>query len=167
MAADDEDQTGQPDIRSLRAAAEGRAAAEAEATALRRELQFAKAGIDTESKLGKMLFRTWEGESLDELKAEAREIGLLGNSTPQQTNDDASGQEQFRRDLSAGAPSGAYTPPDIDPREAAISGYHEAVKRGARPEDAALAAFDQIWTSAIAGDQRVLVTDGWRDDFRN
>jgi hypothetical protein len=127
---------------------------------------FARAGIDTESKLGKMLFKTWEGESLDELKNEAREVGLLGNNTPQSVNDDTSGQEQFRREFSAGAPSGAYVAPDTDPRDAAIMGYHEAVKRGARPEDAALAAFDQIWTSAIAGDNRVIVDDSWRDDFR-
>ena len=52
---------------------------------LQKELAMARAGIDTESKLGKMFFKTYEGELTKEaIAAEAQEIGLLERQGEQQ-----------------------------------------------------------------------------------
>ncbi len=144
------------DIRSLRMAAEAGREAQKERDDLRRQLMFAKAGIDWENdKLGKLLFRTWEGEDLDSLKAEALDIGI-GRSKTIDPNEDVRDQAEFRRGLSAGAPAGAYEAPSRDPREDALEQFHDERRRGVPREQAALAAFDRIFTAAVAGDERAI-----------
>ena len=144
------------DIRSLRMAAEAGREAQKERDELRRQLMFAKAGIDWENdKLGKLLFKTWEGDDLDSLRSEAADIGI-GRAKPVDDNDDVRDQADFRRGLSGGAPSGAYEAPSRDPREDAIEQFHADRRNGVPRETAALAAFDRIFTAAVAGDERVI-----------
>ena len=71
MSEDIEITEEQHDIKSLRKAAEAGKQAQNELAEMKRELLFAKAGIDTGSKIGKLLFKTWDGEDLDSLKTEA------------------------------------------------------------------------------------------------
>lgn len=155
------------DIRSLRKAAEEGAAARNEANELRRQLMFAKAGIDWESdKLGKLLYKTWEGGDLDALRSEAAELGI-GRTAPTMSAD-VEAQADFRRNLSSGPPAAAYEPPSMDPRDAAMQQFHEDRKRGVPREMAALAAFDRIFSAAAEGDERVIFNpDTWaREAYR-
>lgn len=146
----------QPDIRSLRKAADEGRAAQAERDQLRRELMFARAGIDTESKLGRLLFKTFEGDSADALKAEAAELGYtIPGSQPQPTNDDVRGQQEFRSSLQ-GSPPSAYEPESEDPNVVALRDFHEDLRNGVPRDRAQLAAFDKIFTAAVAGDSRVI-----------
>lgn len=157
----DTDDRDQRDIRSLRKAAEEGATARAEAAELRRQLLFAKANIDWENdKLGKLLYKTWDGDSIDSLRNEAAELGI--GRTPATENAEVAEQAAFRRNLSAGAPAGAVDPGSPDPRDLALSQFHEDVRRGLPREQAALAAFDRIFTAAVAGDERVIFNpDTW------
>lgn len=160
------DETRIPDIRSLRQAAEAGRQAQQEAAELKRQLMFAKAGIDWENdKLGKLLYKTWEGDDMDSLKAEALEIGI--GKTAGADNDDYRDQADFRRNLSAGAPSAGYEPPSRDPRDEAIEQFHADRKRGIPRDEAALAAFDRIFSAAASGDERVIFNpETWQRDFR-
>ena len=150
-----ETQERQPDIRSLRQRAEQASQYEQELVALRRENLFAKAGIDTDSKIGRMLFKTFEGSSLDELRTEAEDLGLF---TPSRNNVPADEQDQaaFRRGLSGGQTVAAPDDQGIDPFDDAYANYYEDRKRGVPLEEAQLAAIDRILVAASNGDQRVL-----------
>lgn len=160
------DEARTPDIRSLRLAAEAGKQAQQEAAELKRQLMFAKAGIDWENdKLGKLLFKTWEGDDLDSLKAEASEIGI--GKPAGIDNTDVREQADFRRSLSAGAPAGAYEPPSRDPRDEAIEQFHADRKRGVPRDLAALAAFDRIFSAAAEGDNRVIFNpETWQQELR-
>lgn len=155
-----------PDIRSLRMAAEAGKQAQQEAAELKRQLMFAKAGIDYETnKLGSLLYKTWEGDSVESLLQEAEDLGL-GQRNPV-SNDEYAEQASFRRNLAAGAPSGAFEPESRDPRDEAMEQFHEDRRRGVTRENAALAAFDRIFTAAAAGDQRVIFDpNNWSPDLR-
>lgn len=161
------DDTRTPDIRSLRQAAEAGRQAQQEAAELKRQLMFAKAGIDWENdKLGKLLYKTWEGDDMDSLRAEALEIGI-GRSSAPNPDDEYRDQADFRRNLSAGAPPAGYEPPSRDPRDEAIEQFHADRKRGIPREQAALAAFDRIFSAAAGGDERVIFNpETWQQDFR-
>jgi hypothetical protein len=156
-----------PDIRSLRQAAEAGKQAQQELSEIKRQLMFAKAGIDWENdKLGKLLYKTWEGDDLDSLRSEAAEIGI-GRTGSAPADDSVREQAEFRRNLSAGAPAGAYEPPSRDPRDEAMEQFHDDRRRGVPREQAALAAFDRIFTAAVAGDERVIFDPNtWQNDYR-
>jgi hypothetical protein len=148
-------QERQPDIRSLRQRAEQAGQYEQEIAQLRRENLFAKAGIDTDSKIGRMLFKTFEGTSLDELRTEAEDLGLFTpgrNSIPTDEQDQAA----FRRGLSGGQSVTAPDDQGVDPFDDAYSNFYEDRKRGAALEDSQLAAIDRILVAASNGDQRVI-----------
>ncbi|MCO1498224.1 hypothetical protein, partial [Limosilactobacillus reuteri] len=70
----DDDQTPETNA-GLREAARLGKEAQARAEQLARENLFLRAGVDLDSKVGKMLFKTWEGDDIDALKAEAGELG--------------------------------------------------------------------------------------------
>lgn len=168
----DETENHQPDIRSLREAADAGRQAQAEAERLRRENMFLRVGVDLDSRAGKLLFKAWEGDSEDDLKAEALELGAIrgATATPPPSgpdNTDVAGQQDFRRTLSQGVAPAAAEIPSEDPREVAIRQYHEDRRNGVTGEKAQLAAFDRIWTAAVGGDERVIFTpDNWADNFR-
>lgn len=154
-----------PDIRSLRQAAEAGKQAQQEAAELKRQLMFARAGIDHENdKLGKLLYKTWEGDSIESLMEEASELGI---GKARATNDDYADQADFRRNLTSGAPAGGWDEPTRDPRDEALEQFHSDRQRGVPRDMAALAAFDRIFTAAAAGDERVIFDpNNWADNYR-
>lgn len=164
----------QEDLAGLRKAARDGKAAQAELERMKRELLFAKAGIDTDTKLGKMLFRTFEGDSLDELRSEAEEIGLIGQPEEQpsrgrpsqqdQYDDfDDMQQQQFRRTMASGRPAGAVDTPSPDPMDGALRDFHEDVRRGVPSRQAGLAAIDKVLVAGANKDPRVIFNE--RDWF--
>lgn len=155
----DEQEDQGPDIRSLRRRADQARELEGQVAQLKRENLFAKAGIDTDSKIGKMLFRTWEGDNLDELRSEAEELGLLGASQGQQRVAppiEEQTQQNFRRDLSTGDAFAAVETPTADPIDDAYENFYVDRKRGVPLEEAQLAAIDRVLVAASNGDDRVL-----------
>lgn len=161
VSADDDKDT----LAGLRAAAEAGKAALARAAELEKQLLFSKAGIDTESKIGKLLFNSWEGDTNDVagLRAEAIEVGAIkvdggdGAPTPQQT--DAS-QQDFRNTLGGGAAAGGAQPePGPEPFEQVLAEFHKDRQGGMRREDAADLAIAKVLKKASDGDKRVLFNE--------
>lgn len=159
----------QPDIRSLRNAAEAGKKAQAELAQMKRELMFAKAGIDTGSKVGSLLFKTWDGEDLDALKTEAVELGLIdgGKTARQEITEDEKSQQSFRQTLGRGQAAGAAELPEMDPYDHAFELFHEARKNGIPMDDAGLAAIDRVLVAAASGDKRAIFDpNDWANNAR-
>lgn len=160
MAQDIEnhEDSDQPDIRALRKAADAGKKAQEELAQMKRELMFAKAGIDTASKIGGLLFKTWDGEDLDALKAEATDLGLIGapQVAPTEVPAEEKTQQNFRQTLSRGVAAAAAELPEVDPYDDAYQLFHEARKRGTTMDDAGLAAIDRILVAAASGDKRAI-----------
>jgi hypothetical protein len=161
VSADDDKDT----LAGLRAAAEAGKEAQREAAELRKQLLFSRAGVDTESKIGKLLFNSWDGDANDVagLRAEAIEVGAIkvdggaGEPTPQQT--DAS-QQDFRNTLGGGVPAGGATPePGPEPFEQVLAEFHKDRQGGMRREDAADLAIAKVLSKASQGDKRVLFNE--------
>lgn len=148
----------QPDIKSLRKAAEAGKKAQEELAQMKRELLFAKAGIDTSSKVGSLLFKTWDGEDLDALKTEAVELGIIGGGTTarQSISEEEKSQQSFRQNLGRGEAAGASELPDMDPYDHAYELFNDARKTGVPLDDAGLAAIDRVLVAAASGDKRAI-----------
>ena len=173
MPEADEQDTGQeahdnPNIRQLREKAERASELERQVAAQARELAFVKAGIDTESKLGSLLFKSYEGDvsDIEALKKEATEIGAIRVEEPTGSESGASdeapeptGSDQ-RRDLASGAP--ADEQPQVDPYQEAQAKYDTAMGNGATWEVAAGEFFHSLGEAARRGDQRVILPQNGR-----
>lgn len=134
---------------------------EQELAQARRELMFAKAGIDTDTRIGKMLFKTWEGDDLEALKAEASELGLIGGAGQQQQESTPAqqdqGQQQFRDAMSGGRPAGGQPEPaQADPQFTALTEFHQDLKTGKTREAAGLAAIDKVLVQAASGNRNAI-----------
>lgn len=132
----------------------------AENAALRRELAFTKAGIDTTKGPGALLFKSYDGEASEEaVKAAALEYGVISD-TPEVPGPTISADEAeattLRRDLTTGA-----VPDDgsEDPRIAAVNTGFESMKTKTR-EDAMVDAIRTLATAGVKGDPRVRVGAG-------
>lgn len=108
----------------------------------KRELAFAKAGVDTESKLGKMLLQTYDGELEPEaIKAEAQAVGM-GEGQPSseaggQPVEQASEAERQMSEVAAEASTGAPPQHQVDDvYERASKEYQEDLAAGSRGEEA-------------------------------
>lgn len=135
---------------------------------LERELAFAKAGIDTDTKLGKMLLATYDGELTKEaITAEATDIGLIkpagSEQAPPPNPEEAARlaeqqrQQQMQQQMQGGQPAGAEPPPEGDPYETALGNFHKDRKNGMTEENAGLAAIDRILDQAGQGNKAVLL----------
>lgn len=155
---DNHEESDQPDIRSLRKAAEAGKKAQDELAQMKRELMFAKAGVDTASKIGGLLFKTWEGDDVDALKTEAMDLGLIGapQSAVAEIPAEEREQQTFRQSFNRGAPAAAAELPEMDPYDEAYQLFHEARKRGTTLDDSGLAAIDRILVAAASGDKRAI-----------
>lgn len=133
---DTDDTEDTPNIRSLRQAAEDGKRAREEATAARRELLFVKAGVDTESKLGQLLFKTYDGNDLEALKQEWTE--LSGHTAPTPDPGLTSGEQAVDnvRDQLRSAPPGGGEPQQTDAFDLVFSTYHDDLAKGL-PSDTA------------------------------
>jgi hypothetical protein len=156
----DETEQTQEDVSELRKAAEGGKAAKAEAEALRRELAFTKAGIDTSSKPAQALIASYTGElNAEAIKAEAAEWGLIQSEAPKTESqapdysDDAALQQM--RDASAGNPA-----PDVQVEkpaiERALASFTEDREAGFGQSEATNRAIGRMIQAAAAGDKTAL-----------
>ena len=182
MADDIDNDDNLANLRKL--AKDGKSAID-RANELERENLFLRAGINLDTKLGKMLFKTFDGDSLDDLKAEATEIGLLtGNTNPARTTapgaptDDAGDgdddDQQMRRDqqrnrqtITGGSAGGQQSTDTPHPIDAAYKDFHEDRAKGVRLETAQLAVIDKVLVAAGKGDKRVIFNQReWDDQAR-
>jgi hypothetical protein len=150
----DDDQAPETNA-GLREAARLGKEAQARADQLARENLFLRAGVDLDNKVGQMLFKTWEGDTIDALKAEANELGVIAGPRPAYSPEETS-QQQFRQTMTGPPP--AMTPPAEAPHptETAVSQFHADRKKGVPMETAQLAAFDRIFSAAASGDKRAI-----------
>lgn len=149
---------GNDNLKELRHLADEGRKALAEAEQARRELAFVKAGVDTDTKLGKLLLRTYDGElTVDAIKAEAAELGLFkAPSTNEDVNDAERSQSRERADLASDSSVGSEDTSE-HPHEAALKAFEAARKQGDTREIAAGAAFAEILKAAHRGDQRIIL----------
>lgn len=156
----DSQETDQPDKGYTRMKREDiRALEEAAAKAkdldrIQKELVFAKAGIDTDTKLGKMLLTTYEGELTKEaIIAEAQEIGLLESSTqnPEVPKEEKDSTKE-RQALSNGAnPPGENV---VHPKQEALDNAKRVIEEGGKYDHAAGAYVSTLVQRYADGDQR-------------
>lgn len=165
---DDEDQ--QKDLRDLREAADRGNKATKEADALRKELAFTKAGIDTDTPLGKMFARSYDGDlDVAKVKESWAEIAPAPQGeVPVQKAPEADRvqleETATRRNLTAGGAGDTPTEqPDPDPVERGYTEFHERMAKGERRETAAGAVIGSLIEAANRGDERALVTP-WTDE---
>lgn len=162
--------TTEDTLAGLRDAARRGKQAEEENTALRRELLFTKAGIDTSTKIGQSLFASWAGdlEDLTGLKAEfdaiKAELGVSTSTTepaPTTTSTTTTvDDDEMQQRLTAqqAMEGGRPTPADMlgkHPRDAALEDYHKAILSGADPMIAQTDAMAKVISAANKGDSRV------------
>lgn len=151
------------DVKSLRQAASEGAAAKAELDRVKRELAFAKAGVDTDSKLGKLLYAAYDGDlTADAIKAAATDIGMFQTAPAPQDTPAATltATEKLvldaQRQIAPGAQS-AHTPPAKSPYVEAGELLTEHIARGGKREDAVAHAITHLLDAAAKGDSRVAV----------
>lgn len=154
------DKNDNDNLKELRKLADEGRKASREAELARKELLFVKAGVDTDTKLGKLLLASYDGElSVDAIKAEAEELGAVASpSTPKPPALDPEERRQGRERQDLASESGSpASVPDESPQELALKAFSDARAAGARREDAAAAAFSQIFEAAQRGDERAIV----------
>ena len=149
-------------IKELREAADRGRKASQELDTMKREMAFLKAGVDTDSKAGKLLFKAYDGELDTELlRVEAEELGILKDvqsaprSEPDSTEADVHVANQ-RRDLAADSIA-----PDTQTESPYDAGHREFQKMIAdgRPKDESAARFVHTVLEAASGanpDPRVI-----------
>lgn len=169
MATDHDDDDN---LKGLRAKAKLADDALAEAAELKKQLLFAKAGIDTDSKIGQMLYKTWDGDDLAALKAEGEELGLFAKPdsappapTPAQQDQ---GQQQFRDAMASGRPAGEVpNPVQEDPQGVALREFHGDLQKGQTRQAAGLAAIDKVLVQAASGNRNAIFDpDAWAQQAR-
>lgn len=154
----DDQETG--GIKELRDAAERGRKATQELDDMKREMAFLKAGVDTDSKTGQLLFKAYDGDlEVDLIRAEAEELGILRDvkseaSEVPETNDADAQLAQERRSLAADQISPEHQ--TEDPYEAGHRQFREMVDAGRPVEDAASTFVRTVIEAATSGDSRVL-----------
>lgn len=125
-----------------------------ELDAVRKELVMTKAGIDTDSKLGKMFFNSYDGElTVEALQKEASEIGLY--EAPKEQQEIPEGEKnstQERQQLNNGA-----TPPGSNPqhpKDEAVDVAKKVIEKGGKYEQAAGAYINTLVNRFAEGDDR-------------
>jgi hypothetical protein len=131
---------------------------------IKKELVFAKAGIDTDTKLGKMLLTTYDGELTKEaIVAEAQEIGLLEATTK---NPEISKEEKDSTKERQAATQGANPPGEnpIHPKKEAVDAAKKVIEEGGKYDHAAGAYVSTLVQRYADGDGRAARNPG--DRFR-
>lgn len=167
ITEDNEEHEEIDNIRALRKAAEAGKQAQNELAEMKRELLFTKAGIDTSSKIGKLLLKTWEGDDLDLLKTEAAElgIGIPTKNISAEIRSEESNQQNFRQNFARGEAAGAAEFEERDPFDEAYELFHQARKEGRSSDDAGLMAIDRVISAAAMGDKRAIFNSSeWADE---
>ena len=147
-------------IKELRDAADRGKKASQELDDMKREMAFLKAGVDTDTKAGKLLFKAYDGElETDLLRAEAAELGILREASApvQEMSDDSDRQAtQERRALADNT-----VPPTNQTESPYDAGHREfrTMMDAGRPKEDSAARFIHSVLEAAGGpdpDSRVL-----------
>lgn len=121
---------------------------------VQRELAMTKAGVDTDSPVGKMFLKAYEGELTKEaVIAAAQEVGLLqkADDTPDLSKEEKDSTKE-RQTLNSGA-----TPPGENPthpKEEAVANAKRVIEEGGKYEQAAGAYLSTLVGRYAEGDQR-------------
>lgn len=170
---DEPNEPERDNLRELREAADRGREAVTRAETVERELAFVKAGIDTDSGVGKLLFQSYKGEATkDAVIAAAAEYGIAPaaaqqiEAPPVVVDEAERGQARERANLAAAAADPGAQPPDEDPHEAGIREFHKARAAGASQDDAADQYFGRVLKAAyVDGDPRALYSEHqWKSD---
>jgi hypothetical protein len=157
--------------RQLRDKATRAEGAEARLQAASRRVAILASGLDTESPIGELFVRGYDGEYTPEaLREEAAKYGvpLKGQATPAPGEDvegvegEDEGPPDFtgptgtaqRRALADNAP--ADTGEDKDPRQVSLDAFNQALAQDLPHEDAAAASLHVLVEAANRGDKRVV-----------
>lgn len=162
---DDDVQTDESpeSIGGLRKAARlGQKALDENAT-LKRQLLFARAGINTDDDgVGEMLFRTWEGgEDLEALKVKALKVGALNAPSAAPVRDTPAEEDALRRQAQddfqpgLGQPGSGLDADGPDPTDTALTKFHESRRNGSPLNDAQQEAIASVIGAGLKGDKRV------------
>ena len=146
-------------IKDLRDAADRGKKASQELDAMKREMAFLKAGVDTDTKAGQLLYKAYDGDlETAAIQAEWSELVPAAAAPPEPETVDATDTqvEQQRQEL-----AGDHVPPENqteNPYDAGHRAFKEMVDAGRPTEDSA-ARFIHTVLEAAGGDnpdQRVL-----------
>ena len=140
-------------IKELREAADRGKKASQELDQMKREMAFLKAGVDTDSKAGQLLFKAYDGDlETDLIRIEAEELGILKDAAPPPESENSEADvrvAQERRDLAADqiAPENqTESPYDVGHRQ-----FQEMLDAG-RPKEDSAARFIHTVLEAASGD---------------
>ena len=141
-------------IRELRDAAERGKKASQELDAMKREMAFLKAGVDTNTKAGQLLFKAYDGElDTESLQAEWSELvpGAAAPPPEPETVDatDTQVAEQRRELAGDSVPPGTQTE---SPYDAGHREFQEMMEAG-RPKEDSAARFIHTVLEAAGGDK--------------
>ena len=145
-------------IKELRDAADRGKKATQELDAMKREMAFLKAGVDTDTKAGQLLYKAYDGELVTEgIQAEWSELVPGAVTPPAETVDAIDTQvAQQRQDL-----AGDSVPPENQTESPYDAGHREfkAMRDAGRPKEDSAATFIHTVLEAAGGadpDPRVL-----------
>ena len=160
------------DMRNLRRKAKerDRFAAEAEeGVAARRELAFIKAGVDTDTPIGKLFMRAYDGE-LDKESVTAAYAELGGMTTSdaelEQPPDPSVEATRERQALASGAATEDGEVPAVPVRGKdgrAVKAGKDALTAGAPRDQAAGVTFGELISAAAEGDRSVIIPFGGQE----
>lgn len=162
----------QPSIQELRDAADRGREATKRAAELERDNAMLRAGVPTDTPLGQMFARAYDGQlEPDAVKAAWAEVAPSTESTPpppeetEQVNEsERQAETDTRRTLTTGgAGESVGTPPPTDPVKKGYDDFQEALRDGQSRERASAAVFGNILTAAASGDERVIFS-GWKPE---
>jgi hypothetical protein len=153
-------------IKQLRADAEKGRKLESMLADKEREIAFLQAGIKTDTKLGAMLMKTYEGElSPEAIKAEAAELGLVEKQEEPETVEPDSPEAQMmqaRENLSTGRTATTEIP-ETNAVDAAFGEWNDSRKEGMSSGEAQDMAFASFIAAAARGDSSAQFDEGaWR-----
>lgn len=160
-------------IKKLRADAAAAKDLEKALAAKEREIAFLQAGVKTDSKLGAMLMKTYDGELTPEaIRAEAVEIGLVGDTGEPVVAETPIGEtelryQQARESFSAGDTALPSDPPSKPAVDAAFDEWNNARRSGMSNADAQDLAFASFISAAANGDSTATFDERqWRENSR-
>ena len=172
--ADPAEAQGPKELREFAQRQEAAAAeAKAEADALRaqnRALTFQAAGVSSDSPLGAMFDKAYDGDlTVDAVKAAWAEVAPTSAAPPAAVDDGPTPEELANAAARQAVTTGGIPPgeePTPDPWPNALAGFRADREKGVRVETAQKNALQGIINAAGAGDPRVIFDErAWKAQF--
>lgn len=156
---DIEDENEAPAIRQMREQLKRLEKENKDLQTTKRENAMLKAGIDTNSPVGKMFAKAYDGElDVDAIKAAATEVGLAQASETTEPPVEVDTSTAERSALASGA--AADDGKGVDPRANALKEAEDLQSKGAAFDVAAGSYINRLAQAAISGDDRVTIPKG-------